>query len=285
MLQKGGVIDVKSILGYKDNSPYKNAKSLVINSPNGTITMNGVSKDLIGTDEYGNTQYMKANSGDYQFQGKRITEVPVKQQGGVIEEENSAEGRNINMDYILHSNRNKNFVNRILNHKQGNHILDENNVPMTHRMSYAGTEKGYVVYPEIQEINGKLVNLSRQNNDDWRALDSALDRDDYILFDNENDAKYFTENYKKGTLDKHFKKQQGGQVGSMVGMGLGLASSFLGVPPQLGMGIGSQLGGMVGNMISPVQQQPKPFLNEASMLNNQGLAKYGKKLINYKLFK
>lgn len=81
-LQKGGSI---SEMGYKDNSPYKYAKSLNINSPNGLITMNGVSQDLIGIDEYGNKQYMKANSGTYKFKGKNIKEYPVKQEGGELE--------------------------------------------------------------------------------------------------------------------------------------------------------------------------------------------------------
>lgn len=79
--QDGGAI---SEMGYKDNSPYKNASSLMINSPDGLITMNGVSKDLIGIDEYGNKQYMKANSGNYKFKGKKIKEYPVKQDGGIM---------------------------------------------------------------------------------------------------------------------------------------------------------------------------------------------------------
>ena len=79
--QQGGSI---SKMGYKDTSPYNKASSLMINSPTGSITMDGVSKDLIGTDEFGNTQYMRANSGNYQFQGTQITEVPIKQQGGQL---------------------------------------------------------------------------------------------------------------------------------------------------------------------------------------------------------
>lgn len=86
--QNGGSINDISIKGYKDTSPYKDASKLNINSPNGLITMNGVSKDLIGIDEYGNQQYMKANSGNYQFQGKNITEIPVKQYGGRFKKPN-----------------------------------------------------------------------------------------------------------------------------------------------------------------------------------------------------
>lgn len=58
--QKGGSI---SELGYKDNSPYKNAKQLPIYSPNGTITMNNVSKPLMVTDIDNNeTRILNPNS-------------------------------------------------------------------------------------------------------------------------------------------------------------------------------------------------------------------------------
>jgi len=73
-------------MGYKDNSPYRNAPSLMIDSPNGTITMDGVSKDLIGIDEYGNRKVMKANSGEYRFKGSKVKEIPIAQAGGELSE-------------------------------------------------------------------------------------------------------------------------------------------------------------------------------------------------------
>jgi hypothetical protein len=143
-----------SKMGYKDTSPYNKASSLMIHSPNGSITMNGVSKDLIGIDEYGNQQYMKANSGDYQFQGQQITEIPAKQDGGLVD-----------------------------------------------------------------------------------------------------------------------RKQKGQSLGSLIGGGLGLASSLFGVPPQLGMSIGSNLGSTIGGGL--VKEDEIPPIQSYNTVNiakaNNGL--------------
>ena len=75
-----------SKLGYKSNSPYRDAIFLDIYSPNGHITMKDVPHPLLGIDEYGEQQYMLPG-GEYSFKGKNIREIPIAQYGGTSYEE------------------------------------------------------------------------------------------------------------------------------------------------------------------------------------------------------
>ena len=64
------------------------------------------------------------------------------------------------------------------------------------------------VYPQIQEIDGKLVKLP----DKWVALDAALRNGNVVPFDNLEEAIYFTEHYKD--IYPAFQKfQKGGKLG------------------------------------------------------------------------
>lgn len=73
-----------SNLGYLDNSPYRYNPYNIINTPNGLITMNGVSTPLMAFSELGESKYMPPNSGLHKFGGNRILEIPVAQNGGNI---------------------------------------------------------------------------------------------------------------------------------------------------------------------------------------------------------
>ena len=89
---KGGMVDPVSTMGYKDNSPYTNAKQLPIYSSSGAITMNGVSKPLMVKDVDNNeVRYLKPNSGVHQFKGQRFIERPMYQEGGDYESSLSPE--------------------------------------------------------------------------------------------------------------------------------------------------------------------------------------------------
>ncbi len=67
-----------SKLGYKRNSPYKNEPFLVIDSPQGVITMDDVDKTLIAKDLKNNeTRVLQPNSGNHFFKGDKIMEIPV----------------------------------------------------------------------------------------------------------------------------------------------------------------------------------------------------------------
>lgn len=68
----------------------------------------------------------------------------------------------------------------------------------THRMSWAEDENGNaIVYPEVQEINGKLHDFTdpRYNHGKWDALDSAIERGDTIHM-TPFEAQQFTGGYK-----------------------------------------------------------------------------------------
>ena len=74
-----------SMQGYKDDSPYRNNPSNTIyGSPEGTsITMEGVSTPLVGTDEFGNTQKMFPGQ-KYEYPGSRVVETPMAKYGGLL---------------------------------------------------------------------------------------------------------------------------------------------------------------------------------------------------------
>lgn len=76
--QRGGY-DKRSILGYSDKSPYRFDPSNLIKSNN--ITMDDTGIDLMGISDTGDTQFMPAYSGQYNFKGKNVLEVPVYQTG------------------------------------------------------------------------------------------------------------------------------------------------------------------------------------------------------------
>lgn len=74
----------------------------------------------------------------------------------------------------------------------------------THKMAYTQIDSGYIAYPEVQNINGELYDFTDPKNGhytnnqyNWKdAVDSALKNKDYIKFDRESDARYFTQSYK-----------------------------------------------------------------------------------------
>lgn len=85
-------MDIQSILGYADNSPFRNNPYLDIKSPEGLIDMENTSIDLLGIDNLGNVKKMKANSKNpYKFEGTTVREIPLnknpyKQEGGSMKE-------------------------------------------------------------------------------------------------------------------------------------------------------------------------------------------------------
>ena len=115
----------------------------------------------------------------------------------------------------LIKNSNANFAKRLLDPNRK--VLDLGNGQIgTHKLSYATNDKGVVVYPEIQEINGELHDLS---NDRETAYKSAMQSGDYVVFPSEESAEWFTaDNYKRyfPGLEQYApqsrKFKQGGQV-------------------------------------------------------------------------
>jgi hypothetical protein len=94
---------------------------------------------------------------------------------------------------ILDKHSNLNFVQRIRNPNIFPIISEGDTGWATHRMSYATTDNGAMVYPNIiQDDNGKLVELPPNE-----ALNYAIKTKQFIPFDNPLDADWFGKNYKK----------------------------------------------------------------------------------------
>lgn len=66
--------DIVSQLGYKDYSPFRNASSLEINTPNKYIDMTNVSTDL-----YANGKFLPSNSGLHYMGTTKVLETPVQE--------------------------------------------------------------------------------------------------------------------------------------------------------------------------------------------------------------
>lgn len=114
-----------------------------------------------------------------------------------------------------------NFIQRVKDINR-NTIPDweTHNAVATHKLSYAEDRGKYIVYPDVQEINGNLYDFTDPKNGHYHdgkyrwtdALDSAINRGDTLTFDRESDAKYFTEHYKE--YYPSFKEGGGTKIGT-----------------------------------------------------------------------
>lgn len=69
----------------------------------------------------------------------------------------------------------------------------------THKMGYEYTPDDTgraIVFPFVQEINGKLVDFTRPPYHSWAGYDSALDRGDYLMMKDLEEARKWVEGYK-----------------------------------------------------------------------------------------
>lgn len=82
-----------------------------------------------------------------------------------------------------------NFVKR-LKDPMRKHIKNADGTISTHRLAWAADDKDAIVYPEVQEIDGKLVLI-----DPDKALESAIEKGDIIRM-TPTEAEWFTKNYK-----------------------------------------------------------------------------------------
>ena len=99
----------------------------------------------------------------------------------------------------VNARSNADFVNRA---KDPNRTWiqdwENKNKIATHKLSWAEGNGKVIVYPEVQNINGKLHDFTdpKYNHGKWDALDSAIERGDTLQMTPEQ-AKMYTENYKK----------------------------------------------------------------------------------------
>lgn len=118
------------------------------------------------------------------------------------------------VDYV--NSNNVNFVNRLKNpfrqtindwetqyiNKYVPNVNDKfelvYNSKATHKLSaWEGEEGRGLIVPNVQEINGKLVDFTRPPYNDREALRQAFKTGDFVETDTYNDAEWYTQNYKK----------------------------------------------------------------------------------------
>lgn len=85
----------------------------------------------------------------------------------------------------VNDNKDKDFIKRFFDTES----IDYKGNPASHLLGYVITDNGAIVYPEVQNINGKL---QIPNN----PVESAIQRGDFIEM-SRDDADWFTKNYKK----------------------------------------------------------------------------------------
>ena len=98
----------------------------------------------------------------------------------------------------INKRSNADFVQRLLDPNR-DYIQDwESDNIATHKLGWATDDKGAIVFPNVQRINGKLYDFTDPKNKrgEWDALDSAIQRGDTLRM-SPSQAKEFTENYKK----------------------------------------------------------------------------------------
>ena len=95
----------------------------------------------------------------------------------------------------LGANKDKEFVNRILNPQQSPPVIQNNDGTISsHLMAYSGIDGGRgVVYPTIVNVDGKLTKLG-----DRDAIEYAKRTGEAIIFKTEKEAEEFSLNYKLG---------------------------------------------------------------------------------------
>jgi len=110
----------------------------------------------------------------------------------------------------INSTSNADFVKRLLDPNRKT-LPAGNGQVMTHRMSYATDGRKAIVYPEVQNIDGQLVELRGRD-----ALDSAIERRDTVMM-SVPEAKKFTTHYKEyyPGFDKY---GNGGSIGIEPGL-------------------------------------------------------------------
>lgn len=94
------------------------------------------------------------------------------------------------------NNNPTNFIKRLedVNRKTIKDWEDPTKVA-THKMSWAQDDQSALIYPNVQEVDNRLIDYTKIPYREEAAIDSAYDNKDFIRM-SEEEAKWFTENYK-----------------------------------------------------------------------------------------
>jgi hypothetical protein len=189
-------MDLKSLLGYSQNSPFKNDKKILIKGNNITMHNTAIPLWLQGMKNGKKVgKKIKANPFDtnpYIIPGAdSVEETPMSNSNSdweVVENNFQPGGTKMNVDSILNSNKNLDWVKRLYENNPASVQLPNEKYPSTHLLEQADNR----VYPRLQMVNGKLTDLG---NNAYNYADSTKS---YIQFANDAEALKFTQNYKSG---------------------------------------------------------------------------------------
>jgi hypothetical protein len=118
----------------------------------------------------------------------------------------------LNLDSVIAANKKLNFIQRAMDAKTPSVMIQGQNAPSTHFMESSDG----IVYPTVVQtpdggirFMGKYLGNNKEggpmyNTDE--AYKYAKSTGNYIKFNNDADAQYFSENYKKSKLVKIGKK-------------------------------------------------------------------------------
>ena len=95
---------------------------------------------------------------------------------------------------ILRQNKNKSFVQRILNPQNYPVLKNIDGSTSTHSMSWGETEGKFVVFPTVLYDN-KINKLKRFDSRD--AYNRAMRSKNFIMFDDATEADWFSKSYKQ----------------------------------------------------------------------------------------
>lgn len=90
------------------------------------------------------------------------------------------------------------FVQRLNQGMDRQYISDweHPNSVATHKLGYAEFDDGVAIYPEVQNINGTLIDFTRPPYRKNAGLQNALERKDVVWVDSPGLADSITRNYK-----------------------------------------------------------------------------------------
>ena len=93
---------------------------------------------------------------------------------------------------VLDANKDRNFVQRILEPKKYPYMLLPSGEKATHLMSWAEADGKYYVYPNIHFDGRKLTDYGPK-----QGFDRAMETGEFIEFKSPQEADWFSQNYKK----------------------------------------------------------------------------------------
>jgi len=94
---------------------------------------------------------------------------------------------------ILNENKEKNFVNRIINPNIFPVLPNSDGTVSTHSMMDAEIDGKHVVFPSVQQVSdGRLFRFNEE-----QALQRALELNEFIEFSSAKEASWFAKNYKQ----------------------------------------------------------------------------------------